>query len=230
MQTILLVEDDDRLSQLIAQFLSQNNFMVDVLQQGDVVVDYVTTSPPDLILLDVMLPQLDGFSILRQLRDFYAKPVLFLTAKDSDFDHVKGLEIGADDYIIKPIEPHVLLARINSALRRVTPSSVSLHQKLQFGKLSIDKDTRSITLAQETIELTSHEFELLWLLANQAGEIQSRDFIHQQMLGREYDGFDRSVDVRISRLRKKLNDDLKNPTRIITVWGKGYVFCSTAWE
>jgi len=229
-QHILLVEDDVRLSQLIAQFLSQNNFNVEVIQRGDTVVDYVSTTSPDLILLDVMLPHLDGFSILRKLREFYTKPVLFLTAKDSDFDHVKGLEIGADDYIIKPIEPHVLLARINSALRRAIPHIHAHHQQLVFGHLSIDKDTCAVTLAQKAVELTSHEFELLWLLASQAGETQSRDFIHQQMLGREYDGLDRSVDVRVSRLRKKLNDDLKNPTKIITVWGKGYVFCNTAWD
>jgi len=230
MQKILLVEDDIRLSELIAQFLSQNNFEVDVIQRGDTVVDYVTATPPDLILLDVMLPHQDGFSILRQLREFYHHPVLFLTAKDSDFDHVKGLEIGADDYIIKPIEPHVLLARINSSLRRASPNTSQQRHQLRFGQLTIDKDTRGVTLTDNNVELTSHEFELLWLLACHAGEVQSRDFIYQQMIGRQYDGFDRSVDVRISRLRKKLDDDLQNPTRIMTVWGKGYVFCSTAWD
>ncbi|NRA62162.1 MAG: response regulator [Psychrobium sp.] len=229
MKHILLVEDDARLANLIAHFLRQNNFKVTVIGRGDTVVDFVATREPDLIILDIMLPHMDGFSIMRAIRPTFHYPILFLTAKDSDFDHVRGLEIGADDYIIKPIEPHVLLARINTALRRVKPMESSECDEIVYGQLSINKGARSVALAQKTIELTSHEFELLWLLASHAGEVQSRDYIHQKMIGREYDGFDRSVDVRVSRLRKKLGDDIQSPTRIITVWGKGYVLSPTAW-
>lgn len=230
MSRILLVEDDVRLADLIADFLTTNDFTVDVLHRGDLVVDTVKKNAPALIILDIMLPQVDGFTLMTQLRTFYNKPIFFFTAKDSDFDHVKGLEIGADDYLIKPIEPHVLLARINTALRRTSALQFTKQQTLTYGQLTIDKSTRCVCLDNQDIELTSHEFELLWLLASKPGEIQSREVIHHQMIGREYDGLDRSVDVRVSRLRKKLNDDLKKPTRILTVWGKGYIFSPSAWN
>lgn len=230
MKHILLVEDDQRLASLISQFLEQNTFQVTVLNRGDIVIDYLKSTTPDLILLDIMLPELDGFSIMQAIRQTFTNPILFLTAKDSDFDHVKGLELGGDDYIIKPVEPHVLLARINAALRRHKPVEASDSQIIELGGLSLNHSTRTVHLDGEFVDLTSHEFELLWLLATKPDQVQSRDYIHQQMIGREYDGFDRSVDVRISRLRKKLNDDLSNPTRIITVWGKGYVLSSSAWN
>jgi len=230
MNHILLVEDDLRLSNLIAKFLEQNGFQVSMLHQGDTVVDFIKKNSPDLIILDVMLPKQDGFTVCRRIRNSFNHPIIFLTAKDSDFDHVLGLEIGADDYIIKPVEPHVLLARINMLLRRKKHSEKGSVEHLEFGQLYIHKASRQVSLFSETVELTSHEFELLWLLASNAGEPQSREFIHKQMIGREYDGLDRSVDVRISRLRKKLADCSENPYRIITVWGKGYLFSNTAWE
>lgn len=229
MNHILLVEDDLRLANLIAKFLGQNGFQVSMLHQGDAVVDFIKNTPPDLIILDVMLPNLDGFAVCRKIRSNYAHPIIFLTAKDSDFDHVLGLEIGADDYIIKPVEPYVLLARINMLLRRKKNSVKTSVDHLEFGQLNIHKPSRQVSLSSEPVELTSHEFELLWLLATNAGEPQSREYIHEQIIVREYDGLDRSVDVRISRLRKKLGDCTKNPYRIITVWGKGYLFSSSAW-
>lgn len=229
MNHILIVEDDFRLANLIAKFLKQNGFHISLLHQGDGVVKFLQTNTPDLIILDVMLPKEDGFSVCRKIRSNYSHPIIFLTAKDSDFDHVLGLEIGADDYIIKPVEPHVLLARINMLIRRKKHSEKMSVDQLTFGQLTIQKTSRQVFLASESIELTSHEFELLWLLAINAGEPQSREYIHKQMIGRDYDGLDRSVDVRISRLRKKLGDCTKNPYRIITVWGKGYLFSSSAW-
>lgn len=229
MQHILLVEDDLRLSTLIQQFLQQNNFSVTVLNSGEKAADFILSKQPDLVILDIMLPKMDGFSICRKIRHQFTKPVIFLTAKDSDFDHVLGLEIGADDYIIKPVEPHVLLARIHMLLRRVSHNKQQDVNEIIIGNLRIEKASRQVFMANKHIELTSHEYELLWLLASNAGEPQSRDYIHQQMIGREYDGLDRSVDVRISRLRKKLGDNAKLPYKIITVWGKGYLFSTTAW-
>jgi len=229
MQHILLVEDDLRLSTLIQQFLQQNNFSVTVLNSGEKAADFILSKQPDLVILDIMLPKMDGFSICRKIRHQFTKPVIFLTAKDSDFDHVLGLEIGADDYIIKPVEPHVLLARIHMLLRRVSHNKQQDVNEIVIGNLRIEKASRQVFMANKHIELTSHEYELLWLLASNAGEPQSRDYIHQQMIGREYDGLDRSVDVRISRLRKKLGDNAKLPYKIITVWGKGYLFSTTAW-
>ncbi|WAJ71069.1 response regulator [Catenovulum adriaticum] len=230
MQHIALIEDDDRLASLIEKFLVQNGYQVSHISEGDKAVNFILHAQPDLVLLDINLPKMDGFSICRAIRQQYTNPVLFLTAKDSDFDHVSGLEMGADDYIIKPIEPHVLLARIHNAFRRGQFTQPHGEQKLIFGELEIEKHSRIVTLAGEEIELTTHEFELLWLLASHAGEVQSREYVHQQMIGREYDGLDRSVDVRVSRLRKKLNDNLKKPYRIVTVWGKGYVFSPAAWD
>lgn len=230
MKHIVLVEDDIRLANLVANFLQQNSFQVTVLNDGANAVETIISKQPDLVILDIMLPELDGFSICRQIRKQYHQPILFLTAKDSPIDHVMGLEIGADDYIIKPIDPHVLLARITVALRRTQSEHPSETREYTFGNLQINKNTRKVTLAGDTVELTSHEFELLWLLAENAGEPMKRDDIHQKMIGREYDGLDRTVDVRISRLRKKLDDNTKQPYRIITVWGKGYMLCPDAWQ
>lgn len=230
MKHILLVEDDLRLATLIQQFLQQNNFNVSVLNSGEKAVDFILSQQPDLVILDIMLPKMDGFSICRKVRHQFSRPIIFLTAKDSDFDQVLGLEIGADDYIIKPVEPHVLLARVHMLLRRINNNKQQGKNEIIVGNLRIDKASRQVFMADKLIELTSHEYELLWLLATNAGEPQSRDYIHQQMIGREYDGLDRSVDVRISRLRKKLGDNTKLPYKIITVWGKGYLLSATAWD
>lgn len=226
---IVLVEDDLRLAALIKNFLQANNFRVSVLNSGETAPSFIIAKQPDLVILDIMLPKLDGFSICRAIKSKYTKPIVFLTAKDSDLDHIKGLEIGADDYIIKPVLPNVLLARINTVLRRTQTVKPTEITELQFGQLHINKKSRQVHLAQTLIELTCHEYELLCLLANSPDEPQNRDYIHQQMLGRNYDGFDRTVDVRISRLRKKLEDNTETPYRIMTVWGKGYLFSSTAW-
>lgn len=229
MTHILLVEDDLRLAKLIEQFLQQNNFKVTVLTTGENAPEIILKHQPDLVILDIMLPKMDGFTICKTLRKSFTQPIIFLTAKDSDFDHVLGLEIGADDYIIKPVVPHVLLAHINVVLRRSQQVKTSENQDITIGELTILKKARQVFYRKQLVDLTSHEFELLWLLARHAGEPLSRDLIHNAMIGREYDGLDRSVDVRISRLRKKLHDDPSTPYKIITVWGKGYLFSTTAW-
>lgn len=229
------MEDDEKLANLVQSFLQQNSFVVTVISDGEQAVEQILATQPDLVLLDIMLPNKDGFTICRELKGKYTNPILFLTAKESSIDHVMGLEMGADDYIIKPVDPHVLLARVNLILRKfsaaVSPpeqQSKNTHQ-LSFGQLTLDKHRRSVILNNTEIDLTSHEFELLWLLAENAGEPRSREAIHQAMIGREYDGLDRTVDVRVSRLRKKLHDDSDKPHRIITVWGKGYMLCPDAW-
>ncbi|MER2491438.1 response regulator [Catenovulum sediminis] len=233
MKNIVLVEDDQKLASLIAQFLQQNRFQVQVIARGDIAIDTILNVNPDLVILDINLPGCDGFAVCRAIRNKYSGPILFLTARDSDFDHVSGLEMGADDYLIKPIEPHVLLARIHTLFRRCSGqniSQISQSSVLVFGNLKIDKQSRIVTYRNQRIELTTHEFELLLLLASKPGEVQTREYVHQKMIGREYDGLDRSVDVRVSRLRKKLHDDLNKPYKIVTVWGKGYVFSATAWD
>lgn len=229
MPKILLVEDDLGLQQLTKDYLEHNGLEVAVLERGDEVFGYLENNHADLMILDVMLPGKDGFSVCRQVRDKFSLPILMLTAKSEDFDQVLGLELGADDYVIKPAEPRVLLARVNALLRRgqtVTKTS----EELQFGDLIIDETSRIVQLSDKEIVLTSHEFELLWLLASNAGQVLSREHVHQHMIGRQYDGLDRTVDVRVSRIRKKLGDNSDKPFRIKTVWGQGYLFVSDAWD
>ncbi|KNC68525.1 response regulator [Pseudoalteromonas ardens] len=229
MTKVILVEDDERLAQLTGQFLQSNNYDVTLIHDGALAPEKIISEQPDVVILDIMLPNLDGFEICRRIRPDYSGPVLFLTAKDSDFDHVRGLEIGADDYVIKPVEPYVLLARLNALLRRQGKQTDSTDQ-LTLGQLRIDKAARKTYLSEQEVELTSYEFDLLWELARNAGDTLSREHIYNQVVGRPYDGLDRSVDVRISRLRKKLNDNLEQPYRLITVWGKGYLCSKSAWD
>ena len=188
---------------------------------------------PKVVILDIMLPGDDGFSICRKLRQNYDGALLFLTAKSSDFDQVIGLELGADDYVIKPVEPRVLLARIQALLRRselIETTSSADKDKLEFGKLALQKQSRQVVLDQQNISLTSHEFDMLWMLASNPARLIEREKLYQELIGREYDGLDRSADVRISRLRKKLHDNPKKPFRIKTIWGKGFFFVPDAWD
>ena len=232
MKQVLLVEDDERLSSLISQYLTKHNFMVHRLASGKKLLQHVQTSPPDILLLDVMLPGENGFTLCNKIRPYYSGPLLFMTAKNDDFDQVFGLEIGADDYIIKPVEPRVLLARINALLRRNRdlPSPSNSLQKLQYGQLIIDRSTRSAHLKGIDVQLTSHEFDMLWRLAESPSTLVDRTTLYREIIGREYDGLDRSADVRISRLRKKLQDNSQHPYRIKTIWGKGFFFVADAWD
>ncbi|MBL4631707.1 MAG: response regulator [Paraglaciecola sp.] len=232
MKQVLLVEDDERLSSLISQYLTKHDFVVRRLSSGQHLLQHIQNSPPDILLLDVMLPGDNGFTLCSKIRPYYHGPLLFMTAKNDDFDQVFGLEIGADDYIIKPVEPRVLLARINALLRRHGDPVSSSHaqHKLQFGQLIIDSSTRSALLKGIDVQLTSHEFDMLWKLAENASTLVDRTTLYREVIGREYDGLDRSADVRISRLRKKLQDNTQHPYRIKTIWGKGFFFVADAWD
>jgi DNA-binding response OmpR family regulator len=226
---IVLVEDDLRLSELVSRYLEANGFRVTAIASGDTVVEQVYRDPPDLVILDLGLPGLDGLSICKQLRPAYAKPILILTARNSDIDHVLGLEMGADDYVIKPVEPRVLMARVNALLRRSDAVASPAMPILKFGDLAISTAGRSVSLAGRPIALSSSEFQLLVYLARHAGEAQSREKLYRELYHRDYDGMDRLLDVRISHLRKKLNDDADNPEGIKTIWGEGYLFVPDAW-
>lgn len=232
---ILLVEDDDRLAELTAEYLRKNDFEVAIESRGDTAEARILADRPELVVLDIMLPGQDGFAVCRAIRPKYDGIILMLTARDEDIDQILGLELGADDYITKPVPPRVLLARIKALLRRAGTSAEengdgATMESLTFGNFSISQHTRSATLAGEAIDLTTAEFDLLWLLAKHAGAILSRDDLLQQLRGIGFDGLDRSIDARISRLRKKLNDDPENPTRIKTVRGKGYLFSRHDWQ
>ncbi|HEX5802595.1 MAG TPA: winged helix-turn-helix domain-containing protein [Azospira sp.] len=232
---ILLVEDDDRLAELTAEYLRKNGFELEIVARGDDAERRILEARPDLVVLDIMLPGQDGFAVCRAVRPHYDGIILMLTARDEDIDQILGLELGADDYITKPVPPRVLLARIKALLRRATPAAGEEGvdgggDSLTFGNFRISQQTRSAMLAGEPIDLTTAEFDLLWLLARHAGSILSRDDLLQQLRGIGFDGLDRSIDARISRLRKKLNDDPENPTRIKTVRGKGYLFSRHDWQ
>jgi DNA-binding response OmpR family regulator len=225
---VVLVEDDLRLAELVRSYLQRNGFRVCVENRGDGVLDRVHLENPDLVILDLNLPGKDGFSICRELRATFSMPILMLTARDSDIDHVVGLELGADDYVIKPVEPRVLVARIHALLRRSKTSGAAEQKTLHFGSLSINVTARDVMLNDQQVPLSSNEFDLLLFLAARAGEIQSREKLYEQLYKREYNGLDRTLDVRISHLRKKLGDT-GNPERIRTVWGHGYLFVAEAW-
>ncbi len=228
---ILLVEDDISLAQWVNEYLSEQGFEVILCHRGDEVIDLVKQHQPKLILLDVMLPGKDGISVCRELSSFYQQPILMLTAKGDEIDEVIGLEVGATDYIVKPVRPRALLARIHAALRNTSQQEeASTQDKVIVGQLSIDLLSRDIYLSDEKLTLSNAEFSLLSFLAKNADQVMDRDAVFMATKGREYDGLDRSVDVLISALRKKLNDDPQNPERIKTIWGKGYLFVSQAWQ
>ncbi|NOX42128.1 MAG: response regulator [Gammaproteobacteria bacterium] len=231
---VLLVEDDVRLSSLIQEYLQQQGIVVSIEHRGDLAGQRILDERPDLIVLDLMLPGKDGFEVCKEVRPEYSGPILMLTAKDEDIDQVVGLEIGADDYVTKPIQPRVLLARIRALLRRfgnnTNNAQLDASTELDFGGLKLNEKAREVRLHGAVVDFTSNEFELLWFIARHAGTILSRDAILEELRGIDYDGFDRSVDVRISRLRKKLGDDPARPFRIKTVRGKGYLFVAEAWD
>ncbi len=230
MSKILLVEDDQRLAGLVQSFLLQHGFEVRLENNGLAVEAACREFQPHLIVLDLMLPGMDGFAVCRTIRPWYKNPILMLTAKEGDIDQVLGLELGADDYVIKPVEPRVLLARIHALLRRSQPTTGQEKTELEFGQLKLSQSAREAYFAGQLVELTSYEFDLLWMLAKNAGQTVRREAIHKQIIGREYDGLDRTVDVRVSHLRRKLGDNADTPFRIKTVWGKGYLFVADAWN
>ncbi|MGM0703318.1 MAG: winged helix-turn-helix domain-containing protein [Pseudomonadota bacterium] len=222
---VLIIEDDERLATLTRDYLVANGFHVTLEADGANGVERIVTLQPDLVILDLMLPGEDGLSICRRARADYAGPILMLTARTDDMDQVLGLEMGADDYVAKPVQPRVLLARMRALLRRAeSVESVGGEMHLTFGNLEIDSATREAWLRGERIELTSAEFDLLWLLASNAGRVLSREEIFSQLRGIKYDGQDRSIDVRVSRIRPKIGDDPNHPHRIKTVRSKGYLF------
>jgi two-component system, OmpR family, response regulator ParR len=228
---ILLIEDDARLAELTATYLEQNGLRVKVEGRGDLALETFTRDRPRLVLLDLLLPGKDGLSICRELRRVHDVPILILTAKDTDLDHVIGLEAGADDYVMKPVDPMVLLARVRALLRRAerNPGAPERRPDVMLGALRISDTSREVWLDGQPVPLTTQEFELLSLLAHRAGELVSRDEVFRSMRGIDYDGLDRSIDGRVSKLRRKLGDDAAAPTRIKTVWGKGYLLVPDAW-
>jgi two-component system OmpR family response regulator/two-component system response regulator RstA len=229
---VLIVEDDVELARLTAEYLEKRNIQVTIEHRGDEAMARIAREQPHLLVLDVMLPGMDGFDICRALRTAGSElPIIMLTARDEDIDQVLGLEMGADDYLAKPVQPRVLLAHIKAILRRASTLEKigTAGDALQFGQLRVSKVSREVKLGGKNVDLTTAEFDLLWLLATNAGRVLPRNEILKSLRGLDYDGIDRSIDSRVSRLRRKLGDDAIGSAHIKTVRPHGYLFSPSAW-
>ena len=233
-QHLLMIEDDLRLAKMVGEYLGQSGFMVSHAGDGQQGLTSLQSSSPDLVILDLMLPDMDGLEVCRCIRALPGlqgqTPVLMLTAKGDPMDRVIGLELGADDYLPKPFEPRELLARIRAVLRRKTDGTATANSAtdatpvLHFGGLTIDRDARAVAVDGAPCDLTSYQFDLLVAMAERAGRVLTRDQIMEAVRGRELEAFDRSIDVHMGRIRAAIEVDAKDPKRILTVRGVGYVF------
>ncbi|HEY1246182.1 MAG TPA: response regulator transcription factor [Hyphomicrobiaceae bacterium] len=219
---ILLIEDDARLAEMVRDYLGGAGFRVARAASGSSGLAMHSREAFDAIVLDLMLPDMDGLEVCRQVRARAATPILMLTARGDAMDRVVGLEMGADDYLPKPFEPRELLARLKAILRRgAAPRTADV---LRFGRLVIDRGAREVRLQGEVRPLTSYQFELLVALAEHAGRVMSREVLMDLLRAEPLEAFDRSIDVHISRIRAAIEDDARKPRRVITVRGAGYVF------
>jgi DNA-binding response OmpR family regulator len=220
--SILIIDDDERLNRLLKRFLGDFGFSTRTATHPEEGLRQLRRTAPDLVILDVMLPGMDGFTVCKAIRAESSVPIIMLTARGEVADKVVGLELGADDYLPKPFEPRELVARIHAVLRRGAPAPAT--GQAGFGELALDFERRQATLKETPLDLTTNEFAALALLVRHAGKVLSRDQILQELRGIDCEAFNRSVDITMSRLRQKLNDDPKSPRFIKTVWGSGYVF------
>jgi len=223
---ILIVDDDIELCELISNYLTSNGYLIDVVHRGEQVEQAIESFSPHAIILDLMLPDIDGLTVCKNIRARFHGAIIMLTALGDDIDEVTGLEVGADDYLAKPVKPRVLLAHLRAQMRRfsqVRTSAVDTTIFCHERRISIDASKRKVINQGIDVSLSSAEFDLLWLLAEQVGQIVKRDVLHEKIFRLPYDGIDRSIDLRISRVRKKLSDNSKEPEIIKTVRNVGYL-------
>jgi len=221
---VLIIDDDTRLSAMLAEYLGNAGFAARAAGDGATGLADLAATGADAVILDIMLPDLDGFEICRRIRATSDVPILMLTAKGDETDRIVGLEIGADDYLPKPFSPRELQARLKAILRRGRRRDEPAADILRFGRLEIDRGSRAVRLEGDERPLTSHQFDILVALAENAGRVLSRDRLMDLVRGEELAAFDRSIDVHVSRIRAAIEADAKNPRRLITVRGAGYVF------
>jgi len=233
MHNVLLVEDDISLADWVCEYLTEQGFNVTHVARGDLVLDEIKKNTTDIVLLDVMLPGLNGIEVCRLIRQHEQSkqvPIIMLTARADEFDEVIGLEAGADDYVIKPVRPRALLARINRQLSHNENAENTNSTQLTFGELMINQEAKRVIYQGKEIELSTSLFAFLTYLAQHAGSVVDRDSVFKALKKREYDGQDRRFDVMLSTLRKIFNDDPQKPQKFKTIWGKGYLFVSDAWQ
>lgn len=226
MQKVLVVDDEPQILEVVSKYLAREGFQVSTARDGEAALATFNSSKPDLVVLDLMLPKVDGLEVFRRLRTLSAVPVIMLTAKGEETDRIVGLELGADDYITKPFSPRELVARVKAVLRRATTGSMleTGERTLVRGELRIDPRARSVLVAEKDVELTSKEFDLLWFLASHPGQVFTRTQLLDHVWGFEYYGDSSTVTVHIRRLREKIESDPANPHYLSTVWGVGYKF------
>ena len=223
-ERLLIIDDDARLAAMVSDYLGAAGFIVERRLTGREGLAALDGEAFDAVILDVMLPDIDGFEVCRLLRARAQTPILMLTARGEEMDRIVGLEIGADDYLPKPFSPRELQARIRAILRRGRRRDHAEDAALRFGRLQIDRESRMVRVDGEEKTLTSYQFDLLVALAENAGRVLNRERLMDVVKGEELDAFDRSIDVHISRIRSAIEDDPKHPRRILTVRGAGYVF------
>jgi two-component system response regulator RstA len=226
---LLLVEDDRELALMVGEFLESHGFEVAIEGNGSRAAHRIVSETYDVVVLDIGLPGTDGISICRMVRPQFEGPILMLTARGDEIDEVVALEVGADDYMSKPVRPRALLARLRVHLRRNESHSAATTTsatRCDVDGLSIDSASRIVLIDDKSIDLTTAEFDLLWMLARNAGSVIGRDQLYQELHGVRYDGLDRSIDLRVSRLRKKIGDDPVHPRRIKSIRGVGYLLAT----
>ena len=222
-ERLLLVEDDVRLADMLSEYLGQAGFRITIAARGAAALEKLSNGEYDAIVLDLMLPDMDGLDVCRQVRTRSDTPVLMLTGRGEPIDRIVGLELGADDYLPKPFEPRELLARLRAILRRRPSGRAPTERSLRFGRLEIDTAARAVRVDGAERELTGYQFDLLVALAERAGRILSREVLMDLVKGEHLEAFDRSIDVHMSRIRAAIEDDPRKPRRVITVRGAGYV-------
>lgn len=226
MQRIMVVDDEPQILDVVQKYLSREGFQVSTARDGEAALTTFSTNKPDLVVLDLMLPKMDGLEVFRRLRIQTAVPVIMLTAKGEETDRIVGLELGADDYITKPFSPRELVARVKAVLRRANTASVSEAgaRPLVRGDVRIDPRARSVQVGEKAVDLTGKEFDLLWFLASHPGQVFTRTQLLDNVWGYEFYGDASTVTVHVRRLREKIESDPANPVYISTVWGVGYKF------
>jgi two-component system response regulator BaeR len=219
---VLIVEDETKIAELLRDYLKAASFAVSCLYQGDGVISAVKDNPPDLILLDVMLPGKDGMEICRAIRKFSNVPIIMITARVEEIDRLIGLELGADDYICKPFSPREVVARVKAVLRRFHPEPDAT--RLAAGPISLIEETRQVTIYNEELKLTPSEFGLLKVMMTHPGRVFSRNKLINKVQGYDFEGYDRTIDTHVKNLRKKIASRLPGQEIISTVYGVGYKF------